>query len=81
MSSYGHQKDITFSIDRPALKNRDKTTEFTISENTRTNNEPKASKQAAKTDTLSTGKVSYKPPEPPKQKISKIKAFIDGKII
>ncbi len=87
MSAYGHQKDITFSIDKPAIKPREKTSEFVPSENTRTNNDPKC-KPTPKTDALpskleaqSTAKIINKPPEPPKQKISKIKAFIDGKII
>jgi hypothetical protein len=87
MSAYGHQKDITFSIDKPHIRPRERTSEFAPSENTRTNNEPRG-KQTPKTDALpakvevqSTAKAINKPPEPPKQKISKIKAFIDGKII
>jgi hypothetical protein len=81
MSAYGHQKDITFSIDKPN-RNRDRIIEFSsISENVRINNEPKNGKQAQtpKTDPFSIAKFPNKPPEPPKQKISKIKAFIEGK--
>lgn len=87
MSAFGHQKDITFSIEKSPARIRERTSDLAASENTRVNNEPRG-KQTPKTEALaaklevqSTNKSISKPPEPPKQKISKIKAFIDGKII
>ena len=87
MSAYGHQKDVTFSIDKPQVRIRERTSDLVPSENTQTNSEPrdkqtpKAEALSAKLEVQSTMKCINKPPEPPKQKISKIKAFIDGKII
>lgn len=91
MSSYGHQKDIAFSNEKvlkSSQKDRNQRSDFIQEFSKNEANRMLSNHREMRTNKNVTPKIqnqlqklSYRPQDQPKQKISKIKAFIDGKII